>query len=500
MRPTIMGKFMLTALGALSAALCAADMPRATPESQGVSSKAILEWIDACDAQMKYIHGFVLVRHGRVIAEGTWAPFDTLNEPHMLYSHSKSFTSTAIGFLADEGKLDLDERIADIFADKMPAEPSQRLLQVRVRDLLSMNFGSNPNKGARSDANNPDWEKSILARPMEVADPGRKHRYDSDATYLLSCIVERKSGKRTMEYLKEKLFDPLGMTSPWSTVSTSGTACGGWGMNMTTRDIAKFGQLLLNEGVWDGKRILSKDWVRLATSKQTATSGGPESDWAQGYGFQFWRCRHGAYRADGAAGQFTIVMEDQGAVLSINAGDNDMQRSLNLVWKHILPALGPSALPEDAAAQAKLAERCASLKLPVLENKGVEGAALPASASFGRSDILNAGEGRLGAQGAGARTRHRRREVERDKMGFQRQQHRGRIPSRRQAPRRRVRCVERREDAPRPLVPRRRHPEGRVRHRRGVAVTTFILQQERMINEKSDSAIRPCGGFRLRGG
>ena len=368
---------------------------RATPESQGVSSKAILEWIDACDAQMKYIHGFVLVRHGKVIAEGTWAPFDTLNEPHMLYSHSKSFTSTAIGFLADEGKLDLDERIADIFADKMPTEPSQRLLQVRVRDLLSMNFGSNPNKGARSDANNPDWEKGILARPMEVADPGRKHRYDSDATYLLSCIVERKSGKRTMEYLKEKLFDPLGMTSPWSTVSTSGTACGGWGMNMTTRDIAKFGQLLLNEGVWDGKRILSKDWVRLATSKQTATSGGPESDWAQGYGFQFWRCRHGAYRADGAAGQFTIVMEDQDAVLSINAGDNDMQRSLNLVWKHILPALGPSALPEDAAAQAKLAERCASLKLPVLENKGVEGAALPASASFGRSDILNAGEGCL---------------------------------------------------------------------------------------------------------
>ena len=356
--------FAVAAIAAASVGVCAAQpvcletsrffKERATPESQGVSSKAILEWIDACDAQMKYIHGFVLVRHGRVIAEGTWAPFDTLNEPHMLYSHSKSFTSTAIGFLADEGKLDLDERIADIFADKMPAEPSQRLLQVRVRDLLSMNFGSNPNKGARSDANNPDWEKGILARPMEVADPGRKHRYDSDATYLLSCIVERKSGKRTMEYLKEKLFDPLGMTSPWSTVSTSGTACGGWGMNMTTRDIAKFGQLLLNEGVWDGKRILSKDWVRLATSKQTATSGGPESDWAQGYGFQFWRCRHGAYRADGAAGQFTIVMEDQDAVLSINAGDNDMQRSLNLVWKHILPALGPSALPEDAAAQAKL--------------------------------------------------------------------------------------------------------------------------------------------------
>lgn len=386
---------VMCAAAAAAVAAKAAEMPRATPESQGVSSKAILEWIDACDARMKYMHGFVLVRHGKVIAEGTWAPFDTLNEPHMLYSHSKSFTSTAIGFLADEGKLDLDERIADIFADKMPAEPSQRLLQVRVRDLLSMNFGSSADKGARSDANNPDWEKGILARPMEVADPGRKHRYDSDATYLLSCIVERRSGKGTMEYLKEKLFDPLGMTSPWSTVSTSGTACGGWGMNMTTRDLAKFGQMLLNEGVWEGKRILSRDWVRLATSKQTATSGGPESDWAQGYGFQFWRCRHGAYRADGAAGQYTIVMEDQDAVLSINAGDGDMQRELNLVWQHILPALGPSALPEDAEAQARLADRCASLTLPVVAGKGVEGARLPASVSFGRSDILKAGEGSL---------------------------------------------------------------------------------------------------------
>ena len=398
----MMKRMMFAASFALYASLAgAAGLPRATPESQGVSSKAILEWIDACDAQMKYIHGFVLVRHGKVIAEGTWAPFDTLNEPHMLYSHSKSFTSTAIGFLADEGKLDLDERIADIFADKMPAEPSQRLLQVRVRDLLAMNFGSNPDKGARSDANNPDWERGILVRPMEVADPGRKHRYDSDATYLLSCIVERKSGKRTMEYLKEKLFDPLGMTSPWSTVSTSGTACGGWGMNMTTRDLAKFGQLFLDEGVWEGKRILSKDWVRLATSKQTATSGGPESDWAQGYGFQFWRCRHGAYRADGAAGQYTIVMEDQDAVLSINAGDGDMQRELNLVWKHLLPAFGPASLPEDYDAQAKLAERCASLKLPVLEGKGVAGPSLPASVSYGKSDILKAGEGRLAKTDSG---------------------------------------------------------------------------------------------------
>ena len=333
MRPAIVKKFMLTALGALSAALCAADMPRATPESQGVSSQAIIDWLDACNAEMKYMHGFVVVRHGKVIAEGAWAPFDPLTRPHMLYSHSKSFTSTAIGFLADEGKVDLDERIADIFADKMPTNPPPELLEVRVRDLLTMNFGSDASHAPKCNFALADWEKGILSRPMERR-PGTKHRYDSDATYLLSCIVERKSGMRTMDYLKAKLFDPLGMTSPWSTVSPSGTACGGWGMNMTTRDIAKFGQFLLDGGVWDGKQLLSRDWIRLASAKHTASGGGP--DWRLGYGFQFWRCQHNAYRADGAAGQFTIVMEDQDAVVSLNAAEGNTQKELDLVWKHLV--------------------------------------------------------------------------------------------------------------------------------------------------------------------
>ena len=393
MRPAIVKKFMLTALGALSAALCAADMPRATPESQGVSSQAIIDWLDACNAEMKYMHGFVVVRHGKVIAEGAWAPFDPLTRPHMLYSHSKSFTSTAIGFLADEGKVDLDERIADIFADKMPTNPPPELLEVRVRDLLTMNFGSDASHAPKCNFALADWEKGILARPMEVADPGRKHRYDSDATYLLSCIVERKSGMRTMDYLKAKLFDPLGMTSPWSTVSPSGTACGGWGMNMTTRDIAKFGQFLLDGGVWDGKQLLSRDWIRLASAKHTASGGGP--DWRLGYGFQFWRCQHNAYRADGAAGQFTIVMEDQDAVVSLNAAEGNTQKELDLVWKHLVPAFGDRPLPDDAELQSRLADKCAKLEISAPKGTGLAGPALPAACSYGRSNLMPEGKGTL---------------------------------------------------------------------------------------------------------
>ena len=392
MRPAIVKKFMLTALGALSAALCAADMPRARPESQGVSSQAIIDWLDACNAEMKYMHGFVVVRHGKVIAEGAWAPFDPLTRPHMLYSHSKSFTSTAIGFLADEGKVDLDERIADIFADKMPTNPPPELLEVRVRDLLTMNFGSDASHAPKCNFALADWEKGILSRPMERR-PGTKHRYDSDATYLLSCIVERKSGMRTMDYLKAKLFDPLGMTSPWSTVSPSGTACGGWGMNMTTRDIAKFGQFLLDGGVWDGKQLLSRDWIRLASAKHTASGGGP--DWRLGYGFQFWRCQHNAYRADGAAGQFTIVMEDQDAVVSLNAAEGNTQKELDLVWKHLVPAFGDRPLPDDAELQSRLADKCAKLEISAPKGTGLADPALPAACSYGRSNLMPEGKGTL---------------------------------------------------------------------------------------------------------
>ena len=368
-------------------AATAAPLDRATPESQGVPSAAIVRWIDACEREIgphHSLHGFVILRHGKVIAEGTWAPYDTLNRPHMLYSHSKSFTSTAIGFLVDDGKLDLDARVLSFFPDKAPANPSDNLKALRVRDLLTMNVGASFSDAERKDING-DWVKAFLANDIEK-EPGTVFKYDSCATHMLAAIAERVSGMKLMDFLKARLFDPLGMKSPWSTVSPTGIACGGWGMNMTTRDLARFGQLYLDQGVWEGKRILSREWVVAATSRQTwsgaiAVTGEDGSDWHQGYGFQFWRCRHNdwhqgygfqfwrcrhnAFRADGASGQYTIVMPDQDVVVSINAGLRDMQQEINLVWDHLLPAFGPKPLPEDAAAQQALAARCKSLKLPV---------------------------------------------------------------------------------------------------------------------------------------
>lgn len=345
----------------------------ASPESQGVSSKAILAWVDACEKDLDVMHGFVIRRHGKIIAEGSWKPFDTLNEPHILYSHSKSFVSTAIGFLVDEGKIDLDERVCTIFPDDLPENPDARLLSLRVRDLLTMNFGAKDH--ILRDGGN--WVKTALAKKIHF-DPGTKFKYDSDATYLLSAIVSKKSGKDTMEYLDEKLFKPLSFGNVWSTYSPQRIACGGWGMQMNTRDISKLGQLYLNEGEWDSRRILSRDWVRLATSKQTEcgwnTFSKPECDWSQGYGFQFWRCRYNSYRADGAGGQYTVVIPDKDAVVSIHAALGDMKKELEYIWKYLLPAMKDAPLAEDAAAAEKLSVRCKSLALKTPEGTscGVE--------------------------------------------------------------------------------------------------------------------------------
>jgi len=365
-----------SAVGAVQTALSA--LPSATPESQGVPSRAILQWIDACETTSAtngfrggFLHGFVIVRHGKVIAEGSWAPQDTLHEPHMLYSHSKSFTSTAIGFLVDDGRLDLDERVVDIFPDKTPAQPCENRRQLRVRDLLTMNVGADRTDSERDDIRG-DWVRAFLANEFQHA-PGTGFKYDSGATHVLAAIVERKTGRRMMDFLGERLFRPLGMTSPWSTTSPTGVACGGWGMNMTTRDLATFGQFLLRKGEWEGTRLLSSEWIDLATCRQTwsgkivvaAQTIGSGSDWAQGYGFQFWRCRHGAFRADGAAGQLTVVFPKEDAVVSVHAGLGDMQRELDLIWQHLLPAFGGARLPEDAADREKLAAKCAALALPL---------------------------------------------------------------------------------------------------------------------------------------
>jgi CubicO group peptidase (beta-lactamase class C family) len=173
---------------------------------------------------------------------------------------------------------------------------------------------------------------------------------------MLSAITRKVTGETVLDYLKPRLFEPLGIENPeWGT-SPQGNTAGGWGLKVRTEDIAKFGQLYLQKGKWNGKQLIPEKWVEQATSKQVSNGSDPTKDWDQGYGFQFWRCRHNAYRGDGAHGQFCVVLPDQDAVVAITANCSDMQAELNIVWDKLLPAFQPAALPENKAEEAKLKE------------------------------------------------------------------------------------------------------------------------------------------------
>jgi len=351
------------------------------PEAEGVSSPAILNWINAVESDVDALHSFVLVRHGKVISEGWWAPYEK-ESPHMLYSLSKSFTSTAVGMAVDEGTLSLDDKAISFFPDKLPENPNDNLKNMRIRDLLCMGTGNhNDTLGPMKSGQESDWIKVFLAQPVEH-EPGTYFRYNTGATYMLSAILQKKSGQNLLDFLTPRLFTPLDIRNATWETSPQGIRTGGYGLKVRTRDIAALGQLYLQQGKWNGSQLISTNWVTLATSKQIANGDNPMSDWNQGYGFQFWRCRHNAFRADGAFGQYCIVIPDQDAVLAITSGLGNMQQVLDLVWTHLLPGLQSDPLKADPERQSALTKKLSSLTLRPVKGE----ASSPAAAGLaGRS-------------------------------------------------------------------------------------------------------------------
>jgi CubicO group peptidase (beta-lactamase class C family) len=309
----------------------------------------------------------MIVRHGHVVAEGWWAPYDR-DTPHILYSLSKSFTSTAVGLAVSEGKLSLDDQVLKFFPEDAPEEPSANLRAMRVRDLLRMSSGNQTEATIRAEdaaKRNDPWTKTFLAHPVPFK-PGTHFLYNSPATYMLSAIVQKVTGMTVLEYLRPKLFDPLGFKDPRWITSPQGVTVGAYGLSARTEEIARFGVLYLQKGMWNGKQLLPSSWVEQATSMQTSNGSSPTSDWDQGYGYQFWRSRHNSFRGDGAFGQYCMVIPELDAVVAITSGVRDMQKVMNLVWDKLLPTMRPSRLPDNAAVRRQLESRLARLavKLP----------------------------------------------------------------------------------------------------------------------------------------
>ncbi|MCR2821187.1 serine hydrolase domain-containing protein [Lederbergia panacisoli] len=310
-------------------------LPRCKPEEQHVSSKSIFNFIKAIESEKLEVHSFIYLKNGHVIAEGTWSPY-LKEQPHILNSLSKNFTSTAIGLAVGEGKLSVEDTVLSFFPEYMTEEIEENMKNLKVYHLLTMTTGHDQDTSPffkKSD----DWVKEFLDVRIVHA-PGTHFVYNTGATYMLSAIITKVTGMNLIDYLTPRLFEPLGMGKITTTSCPKGIHYGGIGMKATIEDIAKFGLLYLQKGCWEGQQIIPEYWVEEATRKQVHTWG-DENDDALGYGYQFWCCPHGAYRGGGAFGQYCVVSPEQNAVVATTSGTMDMAKILNLIWSHLLPGI-----------------------------------------------------------------------------------------------------------------------------------------------------------------
>jgi len=313
-------------------------LPRSTPEAEGVDPAAVRRLVDHLD-RLEDVHSVMVLRHGRVIAETWWHPH-TADRPHTMFSVSKSFTSTAVGIAIDEGLLALDDKVVDLLPDDAPADQGEHLRAMRVRDLLTMTTGHSAStmEGIDRTISLPGsgWARAILAQPVEH-EPGTHFVYNTGATYLLSAILHRLTGERLLDYLTPRLLAPLGITHAAWEQDPDGIDTGGFGLSITTEEMAAFGQLYLRGGAWEGEQLVPAEWVAAASAKQVPNGPHDWPEWNEGYGYQFWQCRHGAYRADGAFGQYIVVWPEKDLVIAMTSGLSDLQSVLDVVWDALLP-------------------------------------------------------------------------------------------------------------------------------------------------------------------
>lgn len=348
------------------------NFPRVSPESLGIPSSAITAMLDELYRQGIEMHAFMLLRHGKVCAEGSWAPYQS-GVPHIMFSFSKSLTSTAIGFAVQEGLLSLDDRLIDFFPDEAPENPSENLKKCQLRHLLMMGCGHETEISWDG-----DWIRDFLHHPF-VYEPGTHFLYNTAGTNMLSAVLTKVSGMSLTQFLKPRLLEPLGMADIHCQTLPGNIEMGGAGMFLPIEDMARFVQFVANRGSWEGRQLLNPEWFDMATSKQIENAGagwGGDPDWQAGYCFQFWRCApEGVFRGDGAYGQYGIVMTKQDTVLVIHSASMRLQAVLTAVWEKLLPAICSQPLPEDHRSHHVLENRLKHLELnPMLgmRNPGAE--------------------------------------------------------------------------------------------------------------------------------
>ena len=343
-----MKRLTLLLAAALLAAACTGGkgpLPRAKASAD--LDEAFASYLQAVADSGEDLHSVMVLQHGKVLEEKFFVP-DTA---HILNSVSKTFTSTAVGFAVSEGFLHLDDKIVDLFPESVPENASDTLKRVTIRHLLTMNSGHGTDPTGFIRRGDGDWVRGFMEWPLRY-EPGTCYCYNSLGTYVLSAAVQKVTGQKIVDYLDTRLWQPLGIGKPFWQESPAGINTGGWGLYLKTEDLARMGLCILNGGKFNGRQVIPAEWVKEMTANQVPSSPAglnleemrargmdPDgSDWLQGYGYQMWQSRHG-FRADGANGQYILILPDKDAVIATTAHIQDMQEELNLIWDHLLPAL-----------------------------------------------------------------------------------------------------------------------------------------------------------------
>jgi len=345
------------------------ELRTASPESAGISSAAVSSFFNRLIELELNLHGIIVLRNGKRIAEGYWPPHDK-DRKHIMFSQSKSLTSLAVGFLIDEGKLSLDSKIVDFFPEFVRPGIHPWLLETTVRHMLMMTDPHSfttyaPEEGPVLTAG---WAKSWFDIPPSHR-PGQVFHYNTSCTYMLDAIIEKLAGMPFMDYLRPRLFDHIGVSSDaYCMPGPDGYSAGGSSVRCTVRDMATVGQFCLQEGNWNGKQLLSAAYIKAATSRQIDNSITDDVrthfETHQGYGYQMWKIRNDGFMFYGLHGQLTLCFPNEQLVVAATGDTNEegsIQEFIHTVFGHLVPACTDTPLPEDEAARASLQSLTAKL-------------------------------------------------------------------------------------------------------------------------------------------
>ncbi len=333
------------------------------PEQVGISSKEIAAFIDDIETSGIEVHSIKIIRHGKTAFECYRHPYNATT-PHTMYSVSKSFTSAAIGFAIDEGLVSLDTKVIDIFPEYRPKKPDENLEKMTLYHLLTMTAGKDVS--LLSDKTKGDWVEQFFNSKWGFA-PGEGWKYISENTYMCCAIIKKLTGENVIDYLRPRLFEPLGITRrPFWESDINGLEAGGWGLFITTDELARFTLCLLNGGKYAGKQVIPEWYVQEATKSQEINPQYDDRDACCGYGYFFWmNSLRNSYRSDGMFSQFGVVFNDYDAVLAFTCSEVFEQKARDCIFRHFPHMFIEECKkePEDAVKNLSLAS------LPALEAK-----------------------------------------------------------------------------------------------------------------------------------